>query len=96
MNNIENERLSAELERDKHKWKIRRRIAITSFLLLIVSLVFYFATPKLFSADEAKILAEFNSIVITIISAFVGIILTYYGTVAYTDGKISISNKNNN
>lgn len=87
------QRFEAELERDKRKWRVRRRMAVTSFFSLLVILLMYYCTPLIYSTEQAAILEQFNPIIITIVSALVGIILTYYGTVAYSDGKMSVGEK---
>lgn len=92
--NLEKLRLKLELDRDRHKWKIRRRLAISSFLMnCVLGLLFVFA-PFLFdSVEKVKALVDFNSIIIAVIGSNSSIILLYIGAVTYSDStgmKVSV------
>lgn len=77
---IDQERALTELERDRLKWIIRRRMAVCSFIALIVCGIYYALIGVFISMDQAKTMAEFNSIVVSIIGALVSLLLGYYGT----------------
>lgn len=83
---LENKRYAAELENDRKKWVVRRRIAVTSFINLIFLTMFYSFVGLVLSKEQAEVLTSFSGIIITIVGAFVTIVLTYFGT-AYMDDK---------
>lgn len=85
------DRLLAELERDKRKWTVRRRISITSFVCLVICLVYYMLIPFVLTQDQAKYMADFNSIIITLVGAFTGIVMVYIGAATYSDKTISMT-----
>ena len=78
--NIDQERALTELERDRLKWIIRRRMAVSSFVALVVFGIYYALIGVFVSFDQAKTMAEFNSIVVSVIGALVSVLLGYYGT----------------
>ena|SRR5690554_6712764 len=78
-------REQAEFERDRRKWRIRRRFAISSFIQLICMTLFYLIAPYHMTIEQAKVFAEFNSIVITLIGFHTGIVMVYMGAVTYSE-----------
>lgn len=79
----ERERIEAELERDKKKWTIRRRITISCVLLNTFIIFFYMLSPLFIDNSNLEVLREFNSIAITIIGGNFSIILAYFGLNTY-------------
>lgn len=77
---LERARAQLEADKDKLKWIIRRRMAICSFLSLIIFGVYYALIGLFITYDQAKTMAEFNSIVVTIVGALISLLLGYYGT----------------
>jgi uncharacterized membrane protein YeaQ/YmgE (transglycosylase-associated protein family) len=55
-------------------------MAVGSFLSLILFGVYYALVGLFISVDTAKTMAEFNSIVVTIVGALISLLLSYYGT----------------
>lgn len=82
---IENKRFMAELHRDQKKWTVRRRMAIVSLASLLTFGIYYALIGLIISETQAKLISEFNSIVVAIVGALTSILLGYYGT-AYLDG----------
>ena len=82
---VDKERAEAEFRRDRRKWQIRRRFAVSSFLQLVLLTLFYIVAPFYMSVDQAKTFAEFNSIIITLIGFHSGIVMVYVGAVTYSD-----------
>lgn len=83
--NIETIRIHAEFKRDKMKWRIRRRFAIFSFIQLTAMTLFYLIAPFHMTVQQAEIFAEFNSIIITLIGFYTGIVMLYVGAVTYSE-----------
>ena len=81
------ERNFAELERDKARWRVRRRITLTCVALNIIIIMFYILTVFTLEPTQASILKEFNSIAISIIGGNFSIILAYFGFNTYEDSK---------
>ena len=79
------EREEAELLRDRMKWRIRRRFAISSFVQLTILTLFYFIGPYFMTIEQAKTFSEFNSIVITLIGFHTGLVMLYMGAVTYAE-----------
>lgn len=79
------ERESAELKRDKTKWRVRRRFAVWSFIQLCSLTIFYILVPQLVSKETAEIMSQFNPIIISLIGVFSGIVMVYTGAVTYSD-----------
>lgn len=75
----------AEFERDRRKWKIRRRFAISSFIQLVVLTFFYIIGPFFMDVAQAKTFSEFNSVVITLIGFHTGLVMLYMGAVTYNE-----------
>lgn len=69
-----------EVDKDRLKWIIRRRMAIASFAALLCCGVYYSAIGLFITMDQAKTMAEFNSIVVTIVGALISLLLGYFGT----------------
>lgn len=77
---IEQERFRHELDRDKRKWSVRRKMAIGSFGALLTFGIYYSLIGLFVTEIQAKLMAEFNSIVVTVIGALTSLLLGYYGT----------------
>lgn len=77
---LERARAKLEADKDKLKWIIRRRMAVGSFLSLVFFGVYYALVGLFITYDQAKTMAEFNSIVVTIVGALISLLLSYYGT----------------
>ena len=82
---ITRERAEAEFQRDRRKWRIRRRFAISSFFQLTALTLFYVFGPFFMSPEQATTFAEFNSIIITLIGFHTGLVMLYMGAVTYSD-----------
>lgn len=79
------EREKAELARDRKKWVVRRRMAISAFACNVVLVAFYLIAPLFVSVDQATAMSEFNGIVIAIIGFFSSIDMVYIGAATYAD-----------
>lgn len=87
----ENLRYLAELDRDRRKWRVRRRIAVASFVALL-AFGFYYALVGMFiSQQQAQSISEFNGIVVAIVGALTSVLLGYYGT-AYLEDAHKLDN----
>lgn len=82
---IEQERLEAELARDKLKWRIRRRLAILSFCLTVLICFYYLLSPFFLDTAQAAVLKDFNSVLLTLVGTFISVVLAYIGAVTYSD-----------
>lgn len=82
---VELERLKSELARDKLKWRIRRRLALTSFFLTAAICFYYLLSPFFLNPAQAAVLKDFNSILLTLVGTFISVVLAYIGAVTYTD-----------
>jgi hypothetical protein len=82
---IEMERYTQELERDRRKWVVRRRMAITSLIFLIIFGVYYSLIGIFIDESQARNMSEFNGIVVSIIGALASLLLGYYGTAYFND-----------
>lgn len=82
----ENERFVAELDRDRKRWTVRRRIAVASFIALLTFGIYYSLVGLFIDEMQAKAISEFNGIVVAIVGALTSVLLGYYGT-AYLDDK---------
>lgn len=82
---VELDRLKAELARDKLKWRIRRRLAISSFCLTILICFYYLLSPFFLDTAQATVLKDFNSILLTLVGTFISVVLAYIGAVTYSD-----------
>lgn len=80
-------REQAEFERDRKKWRIRRRFAIVSFVQLLILTMFYIIAP--FYMGENAPFSDFNPIIITLIGFYTGIVMVYMGAVTYTENMSS-------
>lgn len=78
-------RLRSELIRDKLKWKVRRRISITAFSFNILLGIAYFALIFILDNNQAEMLKEFNSVIISIVGSNFSIVMLYIGAVTYSD-----------
>jgi len=81
------ERETAEFDRDRRKWQIRRRFAISSFVQLVSMTMFYLVAPFFMSVEQATIFSNFNAIIITLIGFFTGLVMLYMGAVTYNEAK---------
>jgi len=79
------DREAAEFQRDRRKWRIRRRFAISSFVMVVLLTLFYISGPFVMDPEQAKTFSEFNSIVITLIGFFSSIVMLYMGAVTYSE-----------
>lgn len=77
---LERAKMALEADKDKLKWIIRRRMAVCSFLSLVIFGLYYSVVGLFITYDQAKTMAEFNSIVVTIVGALISLLLSYYGT----------------
>ena len=77
---LERAKMALEADKDKLKWIIRRRMAVGSFLSLVTFGMYYSVVGLFITYDQAKTMAEFNSIVVTIVGALISLLLSYYGT----------------
>ena len=71
------DRMRAELERDKRRWTIRRRLTLAAFMFnctIVVAILF-----MIFINRSIESLADFNGIVITVLGGNFGMIMAYYG-----------------
>lgn len=74
------EREDFELDRDKTKWLIKTRLTLVSVLVIFFTLCFYLIVPAFYlDTEQVSSLKEFNSITITLVGAFVSIILAFIG-----------------
>jgi polyferredoxin len=80
-----NVREYAEFQRDRRKWQIRRRFAVSSFLQLTIMTLFYLIAPFYMTIQQANTFSDFNSIIITLIGFYTGIVMIYVGAVTYTE-----------
>ena len=87
---LELERNKAELIRDKNKWRIRRRLALTSFSITLAICVYYLMSPFFLTPEQAAVLRDFNSIVLTLVGTFISVVLAYIGAVTYTDNHTNV------
>ena len=82
---VELERLKLELARDKLKWRIRRRLALASFVFTVLICFYYLLSPFFLDTAQAAVLKDFNSILLTLVGTFISVVLAYIGAVTYTD-----------
>lgn len=71
------DRARAELERDKRRWTVRRRLTIGAFMFncaILLSIIF-----MIFINQSIESLADFNGVVITVLGGNFGMIMAYYG-----------------
>lgn len=78
-------RLNFEIEMESIKWRVRRRVCISSFIINTLLGLLYFVIPLILNESQLSSLKEFNSIIITLIGSNSSIILMYYGSVTYSD-----------
>lgn len=78
-------RYAEEIDRDKKKWTVRRRMAITAMVSLLLFGIYYALVGLFITEVQSKVIAEFNGIVVAVIGALTSVLLGYYGT-AYLDG----------
>lgn len=83
--NLENERAIHELDRDRAKWRVRRRMAVSSFVALVLFGVYYALVGLFIDSTTASTVSEFNSIVVSVIGALTSLLLGYYGTAYFSD-----------
>jgi len=79
------ERAEAELDRDKRRWTIRRRITYVAMFLNVFIVVFYMFSSFLITKEQIDTLKEFNSIAITVIGGNFSVVLAYFGLNSYED-----------
>lgn len=77
------ERIQAELDRDRKRWQIRRRITLSCVFANLSIILFYMITPFLLHPSQIDMLREFNSIAITLIGGNFSVILAYFGLNTY-------------
>ena len=82
---LERKRSELELDRDNKKWKIRRRLAISAFVLNNLLGLIYLLFSGLLNSEIVKNLSDFNTIVITLMGSNSSIILLYIGAATYSD-----------
>lgn len=82
---LEVERMNAELERDIKRWRVRRRLAIAAFVVVVVIAAFYMIAPTILPTPSITNLKEFNSITITVIGFCSSIVMLYIGAATYSD-----------
>jgi len=82
-----NERDSAELERDKARWKVRRRITLSCVAMNVLIIAFYILSVFTLDSTQTDMLKEFNSIAIAIIGGNFSVIIAYYGLNTYEESK---------
>lgn len=80
-------REEAEFIRDRKKWQIRRRFAVSSFAQLAVLTLFYIVAPFFMDQIQASVFSEFNSIIITMIGFHTSLVMLYMGAVTYNESK---------
>jgi polyferredoxin len=85
------EREEIEFQRETRKWRIRRRFAVISFVHLLMLTLFYLIAPFHLTPEESKVFADFNSIMMTLIGFFSGIVMLYMGAVTYADQHVKIN-----
>lgn len=79
------ERIQAELERDKKRWTVRRRISITAFVYTLFIGIFYLISPYILNIEQIQSLQQFNSIIIALIGFNSSIVMLYLGAATYAD-----------
>ena len=62
-------------------------MAISSFVTITAIVGYYVISPFFLSEEQAAILAQFNSIIITQIAFFSSLIMLYVGAATYEDAK---------
>ena len=82
---LELQRTKAELLRDRNKWTIRRRLAMSSFFIVLIISVYYLLSPFFISPEQAAVLRDFNSIILALIGIFISVVLAYIGATTYSD-----------
>lgn len=70
---------------NRKKWRTRRRMAISSFVSIIGMVGYYVTSPLFMTTEQVGDLAEFNSIIITLIGFFSSVIMLYIGAATYDD-----------
>lgn len=78
---VENDRLT------RMRWRVRRRITITSFIIICIVTIFILVSPFIMSSDQAQILSEFNSILVTLIGFNSSVVMFYIGASTYDDNQ---------
>lgn len=81
------ERALAEFKRDRLKWQIRRRFAVTSFSQLVILTLFYITAPFFMNELQSQNFQNFNAIIITLIGFYTGLVMLYMGAVTYEQAK---------
>lgn len=81
------ERLREELKRDIRRWQVRRRIAVSAFILVVFIAMFYMISPIYLPVEAIVKLREFNSIIISIVGLCSSIVLLYIGAATYSDAQ---------
>lgn len=79
------ERFQAELDRDKKRWTVRRRISISAFVYTLLIGIFYSIIPLFLSNEQIQSLQQFNSIIIALIGFNSSIVMLYLGAATYAD-----------
>ena len=71
------DRMRAELERDKRRWVVRRRLTISAFIFNcgIVAAIL----AMIFTGSTISSLSDFNGLIITVVGGNFGMIMAYYG-----------------
>lgn len=82
---VNSERLQSELNRDKLKWKVRRSLALVAFTYNLIVGLLYFIFVFFLNNDQATMLKDYNSVIISIIGANFSIVMLYIGAVTYSD-----------
>lgn len=77
-----------EETRQRHKWRTRRRFALWSFVMLVVISIVCLVGMFLVGPEQAKVVAEFTAIEITLIGVFASIVSIYIGSATYQQVKL--------
>lgn len=89
---IDEQRALTELEIDKTRWAVRRKLAVWSFTFLLCFGIYYSLIGLFIDDLQAKAMAEFNGIVVSIIGALTTVLIGYLST-SYLYDKDNINNK---
>lgn len=81
------------LKHESERWKTRRRLAISSFICIVIILIFYMFVGIFVDMECIKRIAEFNSIVITLVGFLTAPVLVYIGALSWSDKNSTITLK---
>jgi hypothetical protein len=82
---IDTQREEAKFLRNARRWRVRRRLAISSFAQLVTLTFFYIISPFFMVPEQATTFSEFNSIIVTLIGFHSTIVMLYVGAATYSD-----------